>query len=380
MSSTFTERAHFTLILAALASACHPSRNATVALPAGIPVVRAVPRVETEPVGNGLDAADDPAIWVDPTDVARSLVFGTNKRGGLEIYALDGTRIGIVSDGLEPDNVDVAYDIALGDHKVDVVAGAVRGSQHGLMMWTIDAAQRTAIPAFVKALPVFGGDMPYGSTLYRRARDGTLFAFVNDKRGRVEQYQVDGRTGSFVLTLVRSFEVGSQTEACVADDEYGRFYISEENKAIWSYGAEPDDPADDVTRHAVERIGGDHGAVADLEGLTMYYGRDGGGYLIASIQGADRFNVYERTGEQRLVKILDPAASDRLGDVSDTDGICVESFALAPPFERGLFVVQDGDNAPHNQNFKFYAWADIAEHDLAIEPARDPRKPVWRRP
>src|SRR4051812_47856200 len=37
----------------------------------------------TDPVPHDGDAADDPAIWVDPSDPARSRVLGTDKEGGL---------------------------------------------------------------------------------------------------------------------------------------------------------------------------------------------------------------------------------------------------------------------------------------------------------
>jgi myo-inositol-hexaphosphate 3-phosphohydrolase len=38
--------------------------------------------METQPVGHGGDAADDPAIFVHPTDPARSAIIATDKKGG----------------------------------------------------------------------------------------------------------------------------------------------------------------------------------------------------------------------------------------------------------------------------------------------------------
>jgi 3-phytase len=49
--------------------------------------------VETEPVPNMGDAADDPAIWVHPVDPALSLVLGTDKKGGLNVFDLEGNRL-----------------------------------------------------------------------------------------------------------------------------------------------------------------------------------------------------------------------------------------------------------------------------------------------
>ena len=39
---------------------------------------------------------------------------------------------------------------------------------------------------------------------------------------------------------MRTFSVGSEAEGCVADDDTGALYISEENEALWRYSAEPD--------------------------------------------------------------------------------------------------------------------------------------------
>ncbi len=347
-------------------------------MPAGATLGEPVARAETEPVAAAGDCADDPAIWVHPQFVSESLVFGTDKCGGLEWYGLDGKRLGVVSADLEPDNVDVAYSVALGAETVDVLGAAVRGRQHGFMLWKIDPGSRSAVPALDAPFPVFGGDMPYGSTLYRRARDGALFAFVNDKQGRVEQYALDGSSGAFVPQIVRSFDVGDQVEGCVADEELGWFFVCEEDRAIWRYDAAPDAPATERDRIAILEVG-TAGVVPDLEGITIYYGKGRKGYLIASVQGANRFFVFDREPPHTLRKVIDPRASTEFGDLEDTDGIAVESFALAPPFERGLFVAQDGKNGALHQNFKLYAWSDLAGVDLLVETRRDPRKPHWAR-
>ena len=70
------------IALAPLAS--DPATGVNTATPAA--------RVATEPVPSAGDAADDPAIWIHPDDPARSLVIGTDKKGGLEAYSLDGRR------------------------------------------------------------------------------------------------------------------------------------------------------------------------------------------------------------------------------------------------------------------------------------------------
>jgi len=96
------------------------------------------------------------------------------------------------------------------------------------------------------------------------------------------------------------------------------------------------------------------------------------GYLIASSQGNNTYKVYERAGENRYVLTIDPK-DGRIDDVSDTDGICVSSCPTSRRFAKGLFIVQDGTNAVGNQNFKLYAWEDIAGTQLLIDTSWQPR-------
>ena len=62
--------------------------------------------VETDPVPNGGDAADDPAIWVNTRDPSRSTVIGTDKEGGLAVYDLGGKQLQYLPHG-RMNNVDL---------------------------------------------------------------------------------------------------------------------------------------------------------------------------------------------------------------------------------------------------------------------------------
>ena len=61
--------------------------------------------VETEPVLSTEDAADDPAIWVHPTDAQLSLVIGTDKQYGLEVYGQMGVGISESQLGLQTTSI-----------------------------------------------------------------------------------------------------------------------------------------------------------------------------------------------------------------------------------------------------------------------------------
>ncbi len=326
---------------------------------------------QTEAVPSQGDAADDPAIWVHPIDPALSLVLGTDKKGGLNVFDLEGKRLQIVSKGARPNNVDVLYNFPLAGSTVDLaVAGTRSKSQAGVALWRIDPSTRQlselgTVPAFT----VFGGGEPYGSCVYRSSRDQACYVFITSKEGDVEQYRIeDSGRKSIRGTLVRKLHVGSTTEGCVADFDLGCLYVSEETVGIWKYGAEPDAGS---KRTLAARVG-EHGLQADVEGLTIYYASGTKGYLIASSQGASTFKVYDREGANAFVLTIDPAGGSAL-DVGETDGIEVTNVPTSSRFPRGLFVCQDGRQRNGRQNFKFFAWEDIAGNRLLIDTARPAR-------
>lgn len=90
------------------------------------PCVQPVAVVQTEPVPSRGDAADDPAIWIHPDDPALSLVLGTDKKGGLNVFDLEGKRLQIVSDGTRPNNVDVLYSVPLARSTIDLAIAGTR--------------------------------------------------------------------------------------------------------------------------------------------------------------------------------------------------------------------------------------------------------------
>src|SRR4249920_1247621 len=78
-----------------------PTVSLTVATtnPSGKPVESVFAVVETQPVVSTGDAADDPAIWVNPVDPSLSTIIGTNKQAGLAVYDLSGKELQFVNAG-----------------------------------------------------------------------------------------------------------------------------------------------------------------------------------------------------------------------------------------------------------------------------------------
>jgi 3-phytase len=342
------------------------SRPAQISAQVDSKTVRPAALVKTEPVADAGDAADDPAIWVHPADPARSLILGTDKKGGLNVYSLDGRRVQAVSNDWRPNNVDVLYGFSLDGRTVDLAVAGSRNKKHpGVVFWTIEKTDGRLTPlGNGPAFTVFDGGEPYGSCVYREPRTGNSFVFVTGKDGRVEQYRlgVDPSGRSIRGTLARTLRLGSQVEGCVVDQELGFLYVAEEDVGIWKFAAAADAR---VGGRLIARVG-EHGLTADVEGLTIYYASGNQGYLIASSQGSNTFLLFDRAGDNAYVLTVDPRAG-ALDDVEESDGIDVTNRALPPRFPSGVFVVQDGKNAAGNQDFKFFSWSDIAGERLRID-------------
>jgi 3-phytase len=316
------------------------------------------PAVETEPVTTYGDAADDPAIWVDPSDPSQSLVIATNKKLGLEVYDLSGRRLQTLPDG-RMNNVDLRNDFPFATGRAPIVAASNRTTKT-LALYRIDVATRRLVAVDVEASGT-GLDDPYGLCMYRSARDGRYYVFINDAdSGLLRQWRLEPRRDKVRATQVRDIQVGSQSEGCVADDELGHLYVGEEDAAIWKYSA---DPRGGSTRTAVDRTEGGH-LTPDVEGMSLWIGPGGRGYLVVSNQGEDNYAVYRREGDNAFVGKFHIVANDERGidGASETDGLDVVSTPLGATFPSGLLVVQDGRNLTpsETQNFKLVSWQAIA--------------------
>lgn len=335
---------YFVFVLIVALSVCmfwaqeHPDSNLVMAV------------VETEPVPNDGDAADDPAIWLHPTNAALSTIIGTDKEGGLAVYDLTGKELQYLALG-EFNNVDLRSGFPFQSGELTVVAVSDE-TNNTLTLFRVNAETRLLEPLPLE-INDLGLSSPYGLCMYHSSSG--FYIFVNGRKGKVEQWQLTDMNSVVRAKLVRTFYVGSQVEGCVADDELETLYIGEERKGIWRYGAEPS--AGDM-RVLVDDIQGH--LHPDVEGLTLFYAAGGKGYLLASSQGADEFAVYTRE-DNTYVTSFTVGPSETIDRVSETDGIDVTSVNLGEPFSQGLLVVQDHSNGDDNQNFKFVPWSLVAD-------------------
>lgn len=327
--------------------------------------------METAPVHHGEDAADDPCIWIHPSDPALSTIIGTDKQdgGGLIVYDLQGKVIQFTGDG-RMNNVDIRYNFPLGGEKIALVTAGER-AQNTLAIYRVNPETRHLENVAARDIPL-GLEEVYGSCMYRSLVNGQYYAIVNDKNGRIEQWRLfDNGSGAVDGELVRTMSVPSQPEGCVADDILARLYVGEEEAGIWTFGAEPTDP---MEGNMIDKVG--NHMVPDVEGLTIYYATDTTGYLIASSQGNDTYVIYRREGNNAYVGTFRIVDGDEIDGTSETDGIDVTNFGIGPHFPNGLFVAQDDDNPGANQNFKCVPWGVIAalfDPSLVVNTSWNPR-------
>ena len=345
-------------IMVLMASGCAQQPTQPAEIPgSAVPLRSVAPLLETAPVESAGDAADDPAIWVHPQDPLQSLVIGTDKQRGLNVYDLDGRLLQALPDG-RMNNVDLRDGFTVNGRRMALVAASNRTGRT-IALYLLDPGTRRLTRA---GDPVPTGFVePYGLCMYA-SHGGDHFVFVSDSgTGQFRQWRIRADGGVIRAERVRAFRVGSQAEGCVADDESGALYVAEEDVALWRYGA---DPGAGNARRAIDRVGGASGLTADLEGVAVWLGKDGQGYIVQSNQGANRYAVYRRDGANAYIgsfELVDRAEAG-IDGVSETDGLAVTSHPLGARFPDGLLVVQDGRNLPagQNQNFKYVSWRDVA--------------------
>ncbi len=307
---------------------------------------------------------DDPAIWVHPTDPARSLIVGTNKvqapQGALCVFSLDGKLKQTIAGLDRPNNVDVEYGLQIGARSVDIAVVTERLKRQ-LRVYAVSADGL----AHLSAVPVFEGQpgeqgAPMGIALYKRPRDKAIFAIVGRKTGPATgylwQYRLeDNDAGGVRGVKVREFGNYSgggenEIEAIAADDALGYVYYADERAGIRKWHADPDHP--DAAKELA--VFGREGFSADREGIAVYARPDGTGYIVCTdqIEGSSEYHVYRREGSdhRELLKVV-------RGGADSTDGLEITSAPLGPRFPRGAMVAMNSSGL----NFLVYDWADVAD-------------------
>ena len=338
------------------------SRSGDAALPARLPVV--VPVAQTEPVSRAGDAADDPAIWVNPADASASRVIGTNKREGLHVYDLAGRELQRLPIG-RLNNVDLRQGVVLGGRPRDLAVATHRDA-FALVVFEIDAQGRLAeigrVPTGLEGI--------YGVCVHA-PRAGGLEVFVNDTDGTYLRVALSEQDGRIVGRELQRWRMKTQPEGCVADDAAGRLWVGEEDRGLWAMPIDPaPSPASAAALAMVLPVGPT--LHADVEGVALYDSPQGR-WIVVSSQGNNSYVVLDADPPHRVRGAfrIGIAADAAIDGVSETDGLEVTSRPLGPALPAGALVVQDGyKRLPSGtQNFKIIDWRDI-ERVLGLPRAR----------
>ncbi|MBT0668776.1 phytase [Novosphingobium profundi] len=333
-----------------------------VAPKAYLPATDVPALAETQPVGTAnADAADDPAIWRNGANPAASLIVGTDKKAGLYVYGLDGKVRDFVAAG-RLNNVDLR-EVALADGSRRVLVAASDRTDEAepkiALFWLDTATGKLATIATVPFLraghrPLEAYGFCMGAPL---ASDELARAYVVMKDGSVIESALASEGSGLRAREAREVKVATQAEGCVVDDATHTLYLAEEDVGIWRV------PLADAALAAVPfaKVGAADGLVDDVEGLAVARGTDGGAdgkaWLVASSQGDNAYALFALPEGRFAGRFrINGGAID---GTSDTDGIEVALGDFGPQFPGGLFIAQDGDNAPEAQNFKLLSWDSI---------------------
>ena len=314
--------------------------------------------VETVPVRSSGDAADDPALWVNPKNPDLSFVIGTDKETpGLAVYDLQGREIQFLQMP-SVNNVDLRDDFPLSNkRKILVVASNPNDKEIALLLLDPRSGRLKPIMAHNNRSEV----EVHGICMFRSPKTGRYFGFNIGKNGKstqVEQWEIVALGNSLTLELRRSWKLRSRAEACVADDAMGFLFVAEQTVGIWRFPAEPEEPLEGVLVASTEEAGN---LQADVEGLAIYNaGKEN--YLIASSRGSDPFAIYNIGDSKFLGNFL--IGDGSIDGVSHTDGIEVSGRFLGARFPNGILIAHDDANDDsgnsQHQNFKLVPWEKIA--------------------
>ncbi len=320
--------------------------------------------VETEPVDHPLDAADDPAIWINPGDPARSVIIGTDKKpfGGLYVYDLGGNRLQFMQKGAL-NNVDLREGFPLAGKRVPLVTAGNR-DDNTIAIFALDTITRTLQDVAAGAHHTV---TVYGSCMYRSPVTGKYYYFVDSKKGELEQWELFesvARPGKVAAVRVRTLpRLSSQPEACVVDDLTGKLYVGEEKIGVWEFDAEPTSTSGPGFEGVLIASTAPAGhLVPEVEGLAIARMGADEAYLFVSNQGASTFSVFRLGSPHVYLKTFSVSRGPTcIDEVTGSDGIEVTTVALGPAFPRGVFVTQDDENDSGHQNFKLVPLEQILD-------------------
>ena len=319
----------------------------------------AKPVTETYEVESSGDSADDPAFWFNEKNPAESRVFGTDKNAGIFSYNLRGEVVQFIEAG-GINNIDLRGYYKIGKEKFSILAGSNTDfnsidlfliSEDGNLLPFANNSVNTDLTSI------------YGLCMFKNYKNKKTYIFVSDEESQtINQFELS-LLMPVTIKPVRVINIASVSEGCVVDDFRSSLYYSQEDNGagIFKITADPLEPLKVIQ---IDSRDSGH-IVGDAEGLS-FISTDQGPLLIASSQGSSDFTVYSGDFPHDYLGRFSISSTTKIDEVTKTDGIEAVVANLPPPFENGIFIVQDDENTSLsgekiNQNFKLVSLKEILD-------------------
>ena len=328
-----------------------------------IPTIEVFPEFKSDTVSFD---TDDPAIYYNRKNPAKSLIMGTDKggksgQGGIYVFDLFGKNI--ESKNLlginRPNNIDIAYGLlGKGKIKIDIAVCSERNTNK---IRVIKLPEMQLIDG--GGIDVFQDEIqrsPMGIALFTDPKTNKIYAIVSRKEGPLQGYLFQyllqvGDSGIVTGKLVRKFGQYSglkEIESIAVDNELGFVYYSDETVGVRKYYAHPDSSGRELALFAK------NGFTEDHEGISIYKTSAKKGFILVSDQQANQFHVFRREGEpvdkhkHELIKVIKT-------QTNESDGSEITSYKLNRRFRYGLFVAMS-----NNKTFHFYSVKNFFDEEL----------------
>ncbi len=375
--------------------------NQDPSLTASVSTISAV--LETEPIPNGLNDADDPAVWINVADVNQSRILGTSKfdddeanPGGLAVYDLSGTMLQFLPVG-KLNNVDIivgqgeGQDLALAsnrltnsisifainsqggvEHIEDILIGTAEEPKepYGLCAGTFNDQVYVYVTFKDGTLQMFSAaaSAPMELSLSKTISLGSLVDSAQDRLIKHNIYQ-DLLSEDELNELEEEYEERFILEGCAFDSESDHLFVGMERLGVWLIEAISAEHEANLlwpitsskTIYPSSALGESYHLTDDVEGIGIYYGENGEGKIVVSSQGVDEYVIFDRKSLE-----YSGAFKVAIGDdpVTATDGLEVSSKLKTADFPEGILVVHDDENSEGesfaNGNFKVVSWSDVS--------------------
>lgn len=310
--------------------------------------------------------ANSAAIWIHPSEPARSLVIGSGGSDGIGLYGLDGSLKGRYTDA-SVDLLDVEYGFTLSGAPTALVIAYERSSG-ALVAYTVDPDSLKLMPVSARAL-VTDAEVT-GLCAYRSPLTGRHYVFAPNDDGEVQQWELFERGGKVDGRLVRTIPFGVGSAYCTVDDDNGVVYVTEETVGIWKLPAEPETDAERTAVDLAEPFGRIAG---DVKGAGIYKLDAKEGYLLAVDADAGRINAYSLV-DSRFAGSFTVGGDEGDGAMGEPEGLAVSSFDFGADTAGGLVVVADQGGDGQESHYKLLSWTSIASAlQLPVAKESDPR-------